>query len=364
MKHSKGVLLAILLVSLLCLLQSCSDANAHMDEPLHVGIVYVSTPGSLGDASMHDEGRRALEHHFGDRIKVTRLMNIPENSQSSLAFNFLIDEGCKLIFGTSYNYQKFMQDVAKNHPDVLFEHCSGYLGNENMSSYFARMYQARYLTGIIAGSMTTTNKIGFVAPFSTPDIVRGINAFTLGVRSVNADAMVYVAWSETWFNPTTECQKAQDLLSQGCDVLAQHQDSSSVASTAITAGKYAIGYNADFGSILDDDNVLVSSLWCWENYMIPTVQAALDGTWEHQDYWGGFEDGMIKLSAISTLVPQNIVQLVQETENAMENQTFDVFWDELKDENGAIKQPAGGRMADITLRTMDWFVQGVIGNID
>ena len=364
MKPSRIMIACLLICFAIILSFGCSDATGNTTPPLQVGIVYVSTPGAMGESYMHEMGTQGLESHFGERIHVTRMENIPENGTSALAFDFLVDEGCSIIFGTSYNYQEYMQDVAQEHPEVRFEHCSGYLREENMSSYYGRMYQARYLTGIIAGSMTESDKIGYVAPFATPDIVRGINAFTLGVRSANPDATVTVQWSGTWFNATTEGQKAQDLISLGCDVLAQHQDTSAVASAAISAGKYAIGYNADFRAMLEDDKVLVSSLWSWERYMIPAVQAVLDGTWESQDYWGGFEDDMIRLSTVSPLVPLAVKQLVEEKQSAMANQTFDVFWGELKDTDGTIRQSAEGKMSDTALRTMNWFVQGVIDSDD
>lgn len=332
------------------------------DAPLKVGVIYVSAPGDFGYSYMHDQGTIAAEEHFGDKIEVIRMENIAENEESERAMESLIDEGCKIIFANSYNYQQYMQNVAKEHLDVYFEHCSGYLDNENMSNYFGRMYQMRYLSGIIAGTMSESGHIGFVGAYNTPEVVRGINAFTLGVKSINPNATVTVVWTNTWFDPSKERQAAESLLDGGCDVIAQHQDTTEPAKAAVARGKYAIGYNADFMSLTGSDHVLVSPMWNWGNYMIPEIQKVLDGTWKSQSYWGGLEDEMIHLSPISDLVPADTVANVEAIEDQMRDGTFDVFWGKLTDNDGTVRQNAGEKMSDGDMLTMDWFVDGVIGS--
>lgn len=363
MKKSIVFLLIMLLATSFVFAQGAQEATDAADAPFKVGVIYISPPGDMGYSYMHDQGTIAMEEHFGDKVEVIRMEGIPENESSERVMESLIDEGCKIIFANSYNYQQYMLNVAERYPDVYFEHCSGYLSADNMSNYFGRMYQMRYLSGMIAAEMSPSGKIGYVGAYNTPEVVRGINAFTLGARAVNPDATVTVVWTNTWFDPSLERQGAVALLDQGCDVIAQHQDTTEPAKAAIERGKYAIGYNADFRKIVGDDHVLVSPMWNWGNYMIPAVQSALDGTWESQSYWGGLEDEMIHLSPISPLVPQDVVDEVMAIQDKIHDGEWDVFWGMLKDNTGAVRQKAGEKMSDDAMLTMDWFVEGVIGSV-
>ncbi|MCK9287606.1 MAG: BMP family ABC transporter substrate-binding protein [Sphaerochaetaceae bacterium] len=363
MKKLSVVFLIVLMATSVVFAQGAAETKVQASGPMKIGVIYVSPPGDMGYSYMHDQGTKAAEAYFGDKIEVIRMEGVPEDDRAAVAMEQLVDAGCKMVFANSYNYQEYMLQVAKENPDVYFEHCSGYLKNDNMSNYFGRMYQMRYLSGIIAGKMTANGKIGYVGAYNTPEVVRGINAFALGVRSVNPTAEVRVVWTNTWFDPSLERQGAVALLDSGCDIIAQHQDTTQPALAAIERGKYAVGYNADFRAIIGDDKVLVSPMWNWHNYMIPTIQSALDGTWKSQEYWGGLEDDMIKLSEISPLVPADVKQLVSKKLDEMAKGTFDVFWGELKDNTGAVKQKAGEKMADGDMLTMDWFVEGVVGKV-
>ncbi len=363
MKKSIVLLLIMLLATSFVFAQGAKEATVSADAPLKVGVIYISPPGDMGYSYMHDQGTIAMEEHFGDKVEVIRMEGIPENESSERVMENLIDEGCKIIFANSYNYQQYMLNVAERYPDVYFEHCSGYLSADNMSNYFGRMYQMRYLSGIIAAEMSSSGKIGFVGAYNTPEVVRGINAFTLGARAVNPDATVTVVWTNTWFDPSLERQGSVALLDQGCDVIAQHQDTTEPAKAAIERGKYAIGYNADFRKIVGDDHVLVSPMWNWGNYMIPAVQSALDGTWESQSYWGGLEDEMIHLSPLSPLVPEAVADEVMSVQDKIHDGEWDVFWGELKDNTGSLRQNTGEKMNDEAMLTMDWFVEGVVGSV-
>ncbi len=364
MKKGIVLLLIVLMVSSFAFAQGSKEATEVKTEgPMKVGVIYISPPGDMGYSFMHDQGTIALEKHFGDKVKVTRLENIAENENSERAMENLIEEGCKIIFANSYNYQQYMLNVAQNFPDVYFEHCSGYLLNDNMSNYFGRMYQMRYLSGMIAAKMSPTGKLGFVGAFNTPEVVRAINGFTLGAKAVNPKATVTVVWTNTWYDPSLERQAAVSLLDQGCDVIGQHQDTTEPAKAAIERGKYAIGYNADFGSMIGDDRVLVSTMWNWGNYMIPAVQSAIDGTWKSQSYWGGLEDDMIHLSAISPLVPAEFQKEIMALQTKLHDKKWDVFWGAIKDNTGKVRQKAGEKMSDEAMLTIDWFVEGVVGKV-
>jgi basic membrane protein A len=360
-----SILLTCVLLTLVPIFASGATETAETtgNEPFKVGVVYITSPGDFGYSYMHDQGTKAAEEYFGDKIEVIRTDNVPENDESERTMENLIDAGCKIIFANSYNYQQYMQNVALEHPDVYFEHCSGYLDNENMANYFGRMYQMRYLSGIIAGTMSKTGKLGYVGAYNTPEVVRGLNAFTLGARSVNPKANVTIVWTNTWFDPSKEKQAAESLLDSGCDVIAQHQDTTEPAKAAIDRGAYAIGYNADFSKLTGSDHVLVSAMWNWGSYMIPRIQAAMDGTWETGSYWGGLDDDMILLSPISKLVPADAVKNVEAIEKTMRADTFDVFWGAMKDNEGKLRQKAGEKMTDGDMLTMQWLVEGVIGSM-
>ena len=337
-------------------------AEPKADAPLKIGMIYVSPPGDMGYSYMHAQGTRAAEAYFGDKVEFIELESVPENEQAASAMENLIDEGCEMVFATSYNYQDYMLEVAKKHPDIYFEHCSGYLSNDNMSNYFGRMYQMRYLSGMIAGAMAKNGKIGYIGAYNTPEVIRGANAFTLGAQRMNPDVEVRVVWTNTWFDPQLERQAAMSLLDEGVDVIAQHQDTTEPAKAAIEKGKYAIGYNADFRSIIKDDRVLVSPMWNWQNYVIPTIESHMNGTWHSQSYWGGLEDEMIKLSEISPLVPENVVAEVEKVLHEMHDKTFDVFWGEIWDNEGNKIQDKGEKMSDADMLSMKWFVKGITGS--
>jgi basic membrane protein A len=369
-KEMKKLTVVMLMLALVCSIgfaQGASESTAPAKteaQPLKVGFVYIGPVGDMGYTYVHDLGTKKAEEYFGNKIQVIRMESVPENEQSERAMEQLLDEGCKLIFATSYNYQQYMLNVANAHPEAYFEHCSGYLKNDtNMSNYFGRMYQIRYLSGMIAGKMSPTGNIGYVGAFNTPEVVRGINAFTLGARSVNPKATVTVVWTNTWYDPSLERQAAVALLDKGVDLIAQHQDTTEPAKAALERGKYAIGYNADFRAVLKDDNVLCSPEWDWSKYVIPAIQSVLDGKFVSQAYWGGSAEGIVYLSEISPKVPADFQAKVQAKAEELKKGTFDVFWGKLTDNTGAVLQNDGEKMSDDKMLTMDWFVDGVIGSV-
>ncbi len=362
MKKLALFLVLVLVLSGALFAQGSVEADSDAGAPFKVGVLYISSPGDMGYSYMHDVGTKAAEAYFGDKIEVIRMEGIPEDDAAARAMEQMVDEGCQIVFANSYGYMDYMAQVAEEYPDVYFEHCSGYLSSDNMSNYFGRMYQMRYLSGMIAGKMSKTGKIGYVGAYAIPEVIRGINAFTLGAKAVNPDATVTVVWTNTWFDPSLERQGAVALLDGGVDVIAQHQDTTEPAKAAIERGAYAIGYNADFRKVTGSDNVLVSPMWGWGNYMIPQIQKAMDGTWESQSYWGGLEDDMITLSPVSPLVPSDFVATVEATRSKIANGEWDVFWGSLKDNTGKVRQNAGEKMSDGDMLSMDWFVDGVIGS--
>lgn len=364
MKPSKAIVFMALSLVLMLLFAGCgSSAGNQSDDTVKVGFIYVGPVGDGGYTYAHDQGRQYLENEMAN-IKTTFIESVPENAvDTERELTSLAEKGHKIIFATSFGYMESVIKVAKKYPDVTFLHCSGYMTADNAGTYFGRMYQARYLSGIVAGKMTTSNKLGYVGAFPIPEVVRGINAFTLGVRSVNPDAKVKVVWTYTWYDPVTEKQAAESLLAEGCDIIAQHQDTPAPMQAAEEKGAYGVGYNTDMSKAAPNA-VLTTPVWNWGPYYVKTVQAVLDGTWTNEQYWGPMADGVVDLAPFGAMVPEEVKQLVETEKQKIINGEYDVFAGPIKDQSGAVKVPAGTAMTDTEMLDFDWFVEGVEGTIE
>ncbi len=358
-----GLLWMALLLVLLPVLAGCGGKQgAQEDEVYKIAFVYIGPPGDLGWTYEHDRGRKALEAKFGDKIQTAYIENVPEGPDAARVIRDYAQQGYDMIFATSFGYMDPMYEVAQEFPNVKFEHCSGYKTLDNMSTYFGRMYQARYLSGIVAGKMTKANNIGYVAAFPIPEVVRGLNAFTLGVRSVNPEATVHVVWTSTWYDPVVEREAAVALLDGGADIIAQHQDTTEPQKAAQERGMLSIGYDSDMRAFVGD-TVLTSPVWNWGEYYMDTVQAAIDGKWTTHQYWGPMKDGVVKLADFSPKVPQDVRDLVAAAQKDIVDGKMDVFCGPILDQNGAEKVPAGTCMSDADMLSFDWLVQGVVGTL-
>ncbi|MBN2260592.1 MAG: BMP family ABC transporter substrate-binding protein [Clostridiales bacterium] len=368
MKNITKVLVVLMLLVLVVSVAGCSSKTAEVvddaviaDEVVKVGMIYIGPPGDAGWTYAHDQGRQFLEEQYPN-VEVLFVESVPESSDAERVMTELVEEGCTVVFATSFGYMDYMDNVALKYPDVKFFHCSGYKTEENMSTYFGRIYQARYLTGMIAGAMTETNEIGYVAAHPIPEVIRGINAFTLGVKEANADAVVKVVWTNTWYDPAKEKEAAQGLLDSGVDVIAQHQDTPGPQQAAEEAGVYAVGYNTNMRAFAPEAN-LTSAVWNWGPYYVNAVKSVIDGTFVSTQYWGGLEDGIVDIAPISDKVPADMVAQVEAKKAAIIDGSFDVFAGPIKDQDGNIKVAEGSSMTDGELLSMDWFVEGVEGVI-
>ena len=336
------------------------EAAKDQTEEFKVGFVYVGSPGDGGFTYSHDQGRKYLEEKLPD-IKTEVIENVAD-ADAAQAITQLAEGGCKLIFTTSFGFMDPTIEVAKKYPDVVFMHCSGYKTADNVGTYFGRMYQGRYLSGMVAGEMTESNLIGYVAAFPIPEVIRGIDAFTLGVRSVNPDANVKVVWTNTWFDPAAEKEAANALLDAGADIIAQHQDTSGPQVAAEEAGKYSIGYHSDM-STLAPKAVLTSSVWDWGEYYVKTVKSVQDGTWKTGRYWGPMSDGVVKLAPYSDKVPKEVQAKVEAAQEKILAGEWDVFTGPIKDQEGNVKIAEGAKLTDDEMENLNWFVEGVQGTI-
>jgi basic membrane protein A len=274
---------------------------------VRAAFVYHDAIGDFGWQWAHDQGRRAIDDRF-DWLETEVFDNTPVES-SKPRFEQYAERGFDLVFGTSWGYMNPMYEVAPAHPDVKFENCSGFKQRENMGRYFGRMYQPRYLTGVAAGLLTEANELGYVAAFPISEVIRGINAFALGASSVNDEVTVRVEYTETWNDAEIESKTAENLVEDGVDVMAQHQNYPAAAETAAAAGIWATGYNSPMRKLVGE-NYVTSPIWDWEVFYSETVRAVRNDAWEADFYWEGLDSGIVDLSDWGPKVPQDVKETV------------------------------------------------------
>lgn len=359
------VLVALLLISLPVFAGGAQEeptAEAE-DSVFKVAFVYIGIPGDLGWTFEHDRGRLAAVEALGDRIETAYVENVPEGPDATRVIRQFAQKGFDMIWTTSFGYMDPTLEVAADYPDVVFEHCSGYKTSDNMANYFGRIYQSRYLSGIVAGSATETGVIGYVGAFPIPEVVRGINAFTIGVQKTNPDAVVKVVWTNTWYDPVKEREAAVALLDAGADVIAQHQDTTEPQKAAQERGLYSIGYHSDMAGFVGD-SVLVSAMWEFGPFYTERIEAAMNGTWKSQSFWGGLAEGTVRLSDFSPLVPADVKELVMAEMKKIESGSWDVFNGPVTDQGGSIVIADGENPSDGDLLGMSYFVKGVEGTVN
>jgi len=357
------LLLVILAMTVLAIMGCAPNTTGTNDgdKALKVGFVYIGPPGDGGYTYAHDQGALYMQEKLG--VDVVKKESVPEDASVKKVMQDMIDQGCTVIFTTSYGYMEYTLEMAKEHPDIKFLHCSGYRMHDNMSNYFGRIYQARYLTGIVAGMKTESNKIGYVAAFGIPEVVRGLNAFTLGVRSVNPEAEVHVRWTKTWYDPAKEKDAAIALLDEGCDVIGQHQDTPGPQQAAEERGKWAIGYNSDMSAAAPNAN-MTSAVWNWGPFYERQVKAVMDGTWKSESYWGGFEDGIVNVAPLTKNAPDGAQAKIDSIIPTFKDKSFEPFTGPLNDNTGTQRVAPGVKMTDDELLSFDWLIEGVIGNLN
>lgn len=362
MKHKLWKVLSVAMVLIIVLTGCGLGAAPEPEEAFKVAFVYIGPPGDLGWTYEHDRGRKMLEEELGDAVETKYIENVPEGPDAARVIRDYAQQGYDMIFTTSFGYMDPTLEVAQEFPNVLFEHCSGYKTADNMSTYFGRIYQPRYLSGIVAGEMTEANKIGYVAAFPIPEVIRGINAFTRGVRSVNPEAEVSVVWTNTWYDPVKEREAAVALLDEGVDLVTQHQDTTEPQKAAQERGALSIGYDSDMRSFVGD-TVLTSPIWNWGTYYVDTVKAAIDGEWETHQFWGGLNEGVVQLADYSPQVPDDVQEMVAAEREKIVSGEWDVFCGPVTDQDGNVVVAEGECMSDEDMLNMNFFVEGVVGTI-
>ncbi len=332
------ILFLILAVSLML------GNGSYAAEPLKVAFVYVSPVGDYGWTYAHDQGRKALEQAL-ENVQTAYTESVAAPDAERVIRDYA-QKGYKVIFTTSFEYMDPTIEVARDFPDTIFEHCSGFKQAPNAGNYFGRMYQARYLSGLVAGKMTKSNVLGYVAAHPIPEVIRGINAFTLGVREVNPPAVVKVVWTGSWYDPAKEKEAALSLIEAGADVLAQHQDSPATQEAAQERKIYSVGYNTDMSSFAPDAH-LTAPVWNWVPYYVETVKSVREGAWKSRSYWKGMESGVVGLAPYGKMVPPAVQEFVEKRKQAIIEGKFTVWADK----------------TDQELLSMNYFIEGVQGTI-
>jgi simple sugar transport system substrate-binding protein len=331
-------------------------------DPLKIAFVYLGPISDGGWTYQHEQGRLAVEKAFGGQVKTTYVENVPETADAERVIRQLAVDGNKLIFTTSFGYMDPTLKVAKAFPNTRFEHATGYKMAPNLATYQTRFYEGAYLLGVIAGKMTKTNTLGFVGSFPIPEVIRNINAYTMGARSVNPAIRTKVIWVSTWYDPGKERQAAETLVAQGADVLAQNTDSPAIVQVAEEKKVYAFGWDTDMAKYGPNAH-LTANTENWGVYYIQQAKKMLDGTWKSGETHWGIKEGMVVLSPLNPAVPADVAKLFNDRKQAIVDGTLVPFTGPLKDNAGVEKIAAGKSMPLGDLMAINWYVEGVEGTI-
>lgn len=350
-------ILIIIIVGIFFITGKKNDTNI-TDETTKVGFIYNGEIDDKGWGQSHYEGISITAKELN--LKIIYKENVPFDESCMDTMQNMIDEGCEIIICNSFNYGEWLVQVAEKNPEVVFMHATGTEEGDNITTYFGRMYQMRYLSGIVAGMQTETNDIGYVAAFPISEVNRGINAFTLGVKSVNPDATVHVVWSNSWTDYEANEEAARILIEEcNVDILTMHCDSVAPLDVAEESGIWSIGYNMD-NSSLYPNSFLTAAVWDWEAFYTPEITTYLQGKYHSGNYWEGSETGLVNLSPLTDNVKDGIAEVVEEKRDMLDEGTFDVFYGPVVDTDGNLRIGEGENMPDnAMLNAFDWYVEGV-----
>jgi simple sugar transport system substrate-binding protein len=340
-----------------------ASAPAPKPEPLKIAFAYVGPVGDGGWTFAHDNGRKAIEKEFGDKVVTSFVEKVPEAADAERVFRDMAGQGNKLIFGTTFGYMEPMLKVAADLKDVKFEHATGYKQAENMRTYDSRTYEGAYMAGVIAGGMTKSNTLGVVGSIPIPEVIRNINSFTMGAQSVNPKIKTKVVWVNEWFNPPKETEAAQSLINGGADILFQNTDSSAVLQTAAKNKKLAFGWDSDMTAYAPDAH-LASAIINWAPYYIQATREALDGTWKGgTGTWWGVKEGAIDIVSINEKVPAELKQKVEAVKAGLKDGSFAIWKGPIVGSDGKEVLKKDEVADDKFLGGVNFYVKGVEGKV-
>jgi basic membrane protein A len=341
---------------------AAAPAPAPKPAPLKIAFAYVGPVGDGGWTFAHDNGRKAIEKEFGDKIVTSFVEKVPESADAERVIRDMVGQGNKLIFGTTFGYMEPMLKVAADSKDVKFEHATGYKTAENLRTYDSRTYEGAYMAGVIAGKMTKTNTLGVVGSIPIPEVVRNINSFTLGAQSVNPKVKTKVVWVGDWFNPPKETEAATALINGGADVLMQNTDSSAVLQTAEKMGKRAFGWDSDMTAYGPKAH-LGSAIINWAPYYIKATRDALEGKWATGQTWWGVKEGAIDMVSIAADVPEDTKAQIEKIKAGLKDGSFNIWKGPLADNTGKEVLAKDAVADDKFLGGVNFYVKGVEGKV-
>jgi len=342
--------------------KAAAPAEAPKPEPLKIAFAYVGPVGDGGWTFAHDNGRKAIEKEFGDKVVTTFVEKVPESADAERVIRDMAGQGNKLIFGTTFGYMEPMLKVAADNPNIRFEHATGYKTAANMRTYDSRTYEGAYMAGVIAGAMTKTNTLGVVASIPIPEVVRNINSFTMGAQSVNPKIKTKVVWVNEWFNPPKETEAATALINGGADVLMQNTDSSAVLQTAEKMGKRAFGWDSDMTAYGPKAH-LGSAIINWAPYYIKATRDALEGTWQTGSVWWGYKEGAIDMVSVADDIPEDIKKKVEGIKAGLKDGSFSIWKGPVVGQDGKEVLAKDAVADDKFLGGVNFYVKGVEGKI-
>ncbi|GKS75627.1 BMP family ABC transporter substrate-binding protein [Acidovorax sp. SUPP950] len=339
-----------------------ASAPAAKAEPLKIAFAYVGPVGDGGWSFAHDNGRKAIEKEFGDKVQTSFVESVPESADAERVLRDMASQGNKLIFGTTFGYMESIQKIAPDFKDVKFEHATGYKTAENVRTYDSRTYEGAYMAGVIAGAMTQTNTLGVVGSVPIPEVIRNINSFTLGAQSVNPKIKTKVVWVNEWFSPPKETEAATSLINGGADVLFQNTDSPAVLKTAQEKGKRAFGWDSDMTAYGPKAH-LASAVINWGPYYIKATKDALGGTWTTGQSWWGVKEGAIDLVSIAEDVPADTKAKVEQVKAGLKDGSFSIWKGPIADNTGKEVLAKDAVADDKFLGGVNFYVKGVEGTV-
>jgi len=332
--------------------------RAFAQEKLKIGFIFLGPIGDYGWTWAHNKGREALEAELGAQVETVYTENVPEDASAVAQIRDLAQQGCKLIFTTSFGYMDQTVQVATEFPDVRFEHCTGFKRAANLATYNSKFHEGRAVLGTIAGKMSKSGVLGYLGSYKVPEVVLGVNAFTLAAQRQNPNATVKLVMIDSWFDPAREAAATETLINLGCDVVTTHTDSPAALQILDQRGLYGFGQGADMSQFAPNAH-LTAIEDIWGPYYIERARAMLDNTWSSTDTWEGMKEGTVIISPYNQAVPADVVALADEVKTGYQNGTFDIFTGPISDETGAVKVQDGQVMPLSDLAVIDWYVKGV-----
>ena len=351
-----GAALAILAVG------TVTAGSANAADKIKAAWVYVGPTGDMGWNYQHDLGRLAVEKALGDRVETIKVENVPESADAERVFTQLAQAGAKIIFATSFGYMDPVIKVAKQFPDVDFEHATGYKSAPNVATYNSRFYEGRFIQGTMAGMITKSGIIGFVAAVPIPEVIQSIDAYAMSARKVRPDVKIKVIYVNEWFNPGKEADAASAMIDQGADVIVQHTDSPAPVQVAERRGAWSFGMSSDM-SKFGPTHLITSNVDNWGPYYIARVKMVLDGTWKTASVWGGLENDMLIIPPFNSTTPKAAAEAGEKIKEDLKAGKFIAFEGPIKDQSGAIKVAAGQHLDDGQINSLNWYVEGIEGDL-